>query len=148
MPSETDESRRWLADILHHIVLAETFVHGLTYEDFSDDLRSTYAVIRCLELISEAPRRPSDALKTRHPSIAWRAMAAAGNVYRHDYEDVAASAVFVSSMLRSIQNASRCGCGGCSRSPRSMPGWSKKSSQTALAGTTTRRAPSRKMATS
>jgi uncharacterized protein with HEPN domain len=45
---------------------------------------------------------PSEALHTRrwlsdirHPSIAWKEMAAAGNVYRHDYEDVAASFVWV-----------------------------------------------------
>jgi uncharacterized protein with HEPN domain len=47
-----------------------------------------YAVIRCLEVISEASRRLSDDLKARHPQILWREMAAAGNVYRHDYEDV------------------------------------------------------------
>src|SRR4051794_33677535 len=46
------------------------------------------------------------------------------------------------------QKASRCWCGGCTLSAISMPGRSKKSSQTALAGTTTRRAPSRRMATS
>jgi uncharacterized protein with HEPN domain len=30
----------------------------------------------------------------RHPSIAWKRMAGAGNVYRHDYEDVAANFVW------------------------------------------------------
>jgi uncharacterized protein with HEPN domain len=25
-------------------------------------------------------------LKARHPSIQWRDMAAAGNIYRHEYE--------------------------------------------------------------
>jgi uncharacterized protein with HEPN domain len=35
-----------------------------------------------------------DELKARHPSIAWREMAAAGNIYRHDYEDVAARRVW------------------------------------------------------
>jgi uncharacterized protein with HEPN domain len=33
-------------------------------------------------------------LKARHPTISWRQMAAAGNVYRHDYEDVAAQFVW------------------------------------------------------
>jgi uncharacterized protein with HEPN domain len=33
-------------------------------------------------------------LKARHPSIAWKDMAGAGNIYRHDYEDVAAQHVW------------------------------------------------------
>jgi uncharacterized protein with HEPN domain len=33
-------------------------------------------------------------LKARHPAIAWKQMAGAGNVYRHDYEDVAAQFVW------------------------------------------------------
>jgi uncharacterized protein with HEPN domain len=33
-------------------------------------------------------------MKSRHPSIAWRDMAGAGNIYRHDYEDVAARHVW------------------------------------------------------
>ena len=45
---------------------------------------------RCLEIISEASRRLPDELKTRHPSIEWRNMAIAGNVYRHDYHGLAA----------------------------------------------------------
>ncbi|HXT08281.1 MAG TPA: HepT-like ribonuclease domain-containing protein [Roseiarcus sp.] len=45
-------------------------------------------------LISEASRRLPTSLKDRHPSIPWRRMAGAGNVYRHDYEDVAARYVW------------------------------------------------------
>lgn len=57
-------------------------------------MRTIYAVTRCLEIISEASRRLSGALKVRHPSIPWKQMAGAGNVYRHDYEDVAARYVW------------------------------------------------------
>jgi uncharacterized protein with HEPN domain len=53
-----------------------------------------YAVTRCLEIISEASRRLPDDLKARHPAIGWKQMAGAGNVYRHDYEDVAAEFVW------------------------------------------------------
>jgi len=49
---------------------------------------------RCLEIISEASRRLPSSLKERHPSIDWKRMAGAGNVYRHDYEDVAANTVW------------------------------------------------------
>jgi len=79
-----------LRDILHHLDLAESFVAGFDFATFRDDARTAFAVTRCLEIISEASRRLPDDLKARHPSIAWKRMAAAGNVYRHDYEDVAA----------------------------------------------------------
>jgi uncharacterized protein with HEPN domain len=59
----------------------------------TDTLR-IYAVIRCLEVISEASRRLPDDLKARHPAIAWKEMAGAGNVYRHDYQDVASRRVW------------------------------------------------------
>jgi uncharacterized protein with HEPN domain len=95
MPFDPGAVRRWLEDIHHHIGLAETFVEGLDYVALSDDLRTTYAVIRCIEIISEASRRLPGELKERHPAIAWRNMAGAGNVYRHDYEDVAVSLVWV-----------------------------------------------------
>ena len=95
MPSDRDATGRWLNDIRHHIATIEVFVAGMAYEEFRDDLRTTYAVIRCLEIVSEASRRLPDALKARHPSIAWKQMAGAGNIYRHDYEDVAASFVWL-----------------------------------------------------
>jgi uncharacterized protein with HEPN domain len=75
--------------------MAEGFVAGVRYEPFKDDYLHLYAVIRCLEIISEASRRLPDELKARHPSIAWRNMAGAGSVYRHDYEVVAVSLVRV-----------------------------------------------------
>ena len=79
----------------YHIGLAFDFSADLDYETFSPDLRTVYAVTRCLEIISEASRRLPDEMKARHPSIAWKEMAGAGNVYRHDYGDVAPSYVWV-----------------------------------------------------
>jgi uncharacterized protein with HEPN domain len=90
----SDPALAALRDIAHHIELATGFVASMSFEAFRDDLRTFYAVTRCLEIISEASRRLPDDLKARHPAIAWREMAGAGNVYRHDYEDVAASFVW------------------------------------------------------
>ena len=53
-----------------------------------------YAVTRCFEIISEASRRLPDDLKARHPQIPWRDIAGAGNIYRHDYEDVQAKIIW------------------------------------------------------
>jgi len=92
MPS--DAASGALRDIAHHIDLAVHFAAGFDYEAFVADPRTVYAVTRCLEIISEASRRLPDDLKARHPSIAWKDMAGAGNIYRHDYEDVAAQHVW------------------------------------------------------
>jgi signal transduction histidine kinase len=45
-------------------------------------------VIRCLEIISEASRRLPEALKDRHPSMPWKEMAGAGNIYRQDAVEI------------------------------------------------------------
>jgi uncharacterized protein with HEPN domain len=99
MPS--DPSENVLRDILRQIDLASSFVAGLELTAFLNDTRTVYAVTRCLEIISEASRRLPDDLKARYPSIAWRQMASAGNVYRHDYEDVAAQYVW-DTVLRAL----------------------------------------------
>jgi uncharacterized protein with HEPN domain len=68
--------------------LAREFVAGLSFEDFQADRRTVYALTRCLEIISEASRKLPEDLKARHPKIPWADVAGAGNVYRHDYEEV------------------------------------------------------------
>jgi uncharacterized protein with HEPN domain len=73
-----DATSNTLGDILHHIDLATSFVSGHDRASFIADVRTVYAVTRCLEVISEASRRLPPDLKARHPSIAWRQMAGAG----------------------------------------------------------------------
>jgi uncharacterized protein with HEPN domain len=53
-----------------------------------------YAVVRALEIVSEASRRLPLELKARHPKLDWAAIAAAGNVYRHEYDVVDESAIW------------------------------------------------------
>src|SRR5258708_17672105 len=88
MPSKSVDTA--LRDILHHIDLAAKFSAGFNRASFKLDIKTVYAVTRCLEIISEASRRLPDKIKARHPAIGWKQMAGAGNVYRHDYEDDAA----------------------------------------------------------
>ena len=89
MPSSASAAARWLYDIRHNIYLAQRFARGLNYERFRDDDLYFYAITRCLEIISEASRRLPQEMKNRRPEIPWAEMAAAGNIYRHEYEDVA-----------------------------------------------------------
>ncbi len=96
----SDRQRSALIDIRQNIALAENFIRDHTFDSFRNDLMRLYAVTRCLEIISEASRRLTDALKRRHPEIAWREIAGAGNIYRHEYQQVAARRVF-----DTVQNA-------------------------------------------
>ena len=82
----SDPEQNALCDILRQIDPAQNFAQGQDRDAFSANIMRVYAVTRCLEIISEASRRLSEG---RHPGIAWREMAGAGNVYRHDYQDVA-----------------------------------------------------------
>jgi uncharacterized protein with HEPN domain len=75
MPSKSPDVR--LRDIRDNILLAQSFVEGMGLRRFRSDIRTIYAVVRCLEIISEASRRLSTGLKNRHPD-------------RHDYEEISA----------------------------------------------------------
>src|SRR5215469_13234829 len=86
MPSRAAQTA--LQDILEHALLIKGFVEGFDIDQFREDRRTYFAVVRCLEIISEASRRIDDEVKQRHPSLEWRSMAGSGNVYRHDYDNV------------------------------------------------------------
>ena len=47
----------YLKDIIANIEIAQRFIAGLTFETFITDDKTTYAVIRCLEIIGEAAKR-------------------------------------------------------------------------------------------
>jgi uncharacterized protein with HEPN domain len=84
----SDRERRALIVIAENARMAIDFTRDLSADAFRDDVRTYYAVVRCLEIISEASRRLDQATQARHPHIPWSRMAGAGNVYRHDYEAV------------------------------------------------------------
>ncbi len=86
MPSKNPAQR--LQDIVDNIDAIAAFVTGLDFALFAQDRKTVYAVTRALEIISEASRRLPDELKGRHSGVDWKAVGAAGNVYRHEYESV------------------------------------------------------------
>jgi uncharacterized protein with HEPN domain len=75
-------------DIIDNADAAQRFIAGMTFAGFVADLRTNYAVVRCLEIVSEASRRLTDAMRERHPEVPWRDIASIGNVFRHGYHAV------------------------------------------------------------
>ncbi len=86
MPSKNPAQR--LRDIIDNIDAIREFTARMDRDEFAADRRTVYAVVRALEIISEATKRLPPDMKDRHPEIDWVAVAAAGNVYRHEYEGV------------------------------------------------------------
>lgn len=86
MPSRG--TARVLDAIAHNITLARRFIEGMSYEAFATDDRTLY-------------------VKARHPDVPWRPIAGAGNIYRHDYEDVLATILWntVRDHLHALENA-------------------------------------------
>jgi len=80
MPSKNPAQR--LSDIIDNIDAIHAFTAKLDLQTFRADQKTVYAVVRALEIISEASRRLPDELHHRHPEIDWAAIAAAENVYR------------------------------------------------------------------
>ena len=82
MPSKNPAQR--LSDIIDNVDAIRRFTFGLDLPAFRADRKTVYAVVRALEIISEASRHLPVDLLHRHPEIDWAAVAAAGNVYRHE----------------------------------------------------------------
>jgi uncharacterized protein with HEPN domain len=57
-----------LYDIRDNILLAQEFVQGLSFDEFSASRLYFYATSRAIQIISEASRRLPDDVGTRHPN--------------------------------------------------------------------------------
>ena len=90
----SSKARQALFDIRDNGQLTRAFVVGLSFEDFERDRRTFYAATRALEIISEAARRLPSELRERHPHLPWRAIMGVGNIYRHNYDEVAEERVW------------------------------------------------------
>lgn len=83
-----------LHDILAAMQSAVRFVNGRTYEQFVADDMACAAVERQIEIMGEATKRLSMALRDAHPHIPWRNMAGMRDLLIHAYEDIELAVVY------------------------------------------------------
>lgn len=77
---------------LHHVLDAlrqiEDYMDGISLDVFLSDRMRQDAVVRQREIIGEACRQLSDALRARHPDVPWRAIIGMRNRIAHDYLNI------------------------------------------------------------
>ena len=99
MPSKPTDAKGRLLHIRDNIIYTQQLLSDVAYDGFKQSRTLFYATTRALEIISEASRRLPAAMKRRHPEIPWTDIAGAGNVYRHDYEDVQEHRVWITARM-------------------------------------------------
>jgi uncharacterized protein with HEPN domain len=75
----------FLADMLEALDKAGQFIEGMTYEEFSKDDKTVYAVTRALEIIGEASKRVPPEVREQQKKIPWREIAGMRDKLTHDY---------------------------------------------------------------
>lgn len=75
----------YLEDILDAITKSQRFVHGMGKEQFLQDDKTAFAVIRALEIIGEAAKKIPEGTRCKYPDLPWREMAGMRDKLIHDY---------------------------------------------------------------
>jgi uncharacterized protein with HEPN domain len=75
---------------------AENFVSDCTLEDFIEDIKTQYAVIRALEIIGEAAKNIPDDVRQKYPDVPWKDLAGIRDKLIHAYFGVDLEVVWLS----------------------------------------------------
>lgn len=75
----------YLNDILDNIEKGESFVSGMSYSQFQQDSKSSYALLRCIEIIGEAVKHLPPSLRKKYPEIPWKDIAGMRDKVIHFY---------------------------------------------------------------
>ena len=75
----------FLADMRLNARYALEFAASLTADEFIEDRRTNYAVVRCLAIIGEAANKVSPAVRSELPQLEWEGMIKLRHIVVHDY---------------------------------------------------------------
>lgn len=81
-------------DILCSIEKIESYIAGLSYDDFCKNDMAVDAVIRNFEVIGEAARNIPQRIQKKHRDIEWREAIGFRNILIHDYFGIDVEAVW------------------------------------------------------
>jgi uncharacterized protein with HEPN domain len=64
------------------------FLHGVSYDQFEEDLRTNFAVVRALGIVGEEAKRLPMGLGEEYPGIPWKNRAGMRDRISHGYDTV------------------------------------------------------------
>jgi len=79
------EYEDYLQDMLDNAELALNFVQGMEYDEFFEDEKTKYAVMRALEVIGEAAGKIPENVRDSASKIPWREITGMRNKLMHEY---------------------------------------------------------------
>lgn len=81
-------TKLYILDMIEYMERAEQYIKNLKYNEFINDIKTSDAVIRCIEVIGEAAKNIPEELKNKYPSIPWRNIAGMRDKIVHGYFSV------------------------------------------------------------
>lgn len=78
----------YVEDVLDAMNKAEILLDHVVYEQFADDFRINFAVVRALEIMGEATKRLPMSLRDSYPDIPWRNIAGMRDRIIHGYDSI------------------------------------------------------------
>jgi uncharacterized protein with HEPN domain len=82
-PQDRDSALLW--DMRHYARIVAILVENRSFAEFEPESTLRLAVERSLEIVGEAARQTSEALRSSHPEIPWVTIIGQRNVLAHAY---------------------------------------------------------------
>lgn len=75
----------YLQDMLDSIAAIEEFIEGISINNFKQDKKTVFAVIRAIEIIGEAAKNIPESFRSKYSNVPWRAIAGRHDKLIHQY---------------------------------------------------------------
>jgi uncharacterized protein with HEPN domain len=85
MNAEDRDYTDYLQDLLDAAQKAMAFCEGMELEEFEKDEKTTFAVVRALEILGEAAKNIPRSIRQLHPDLPWGEMAGMRDKLIHRY---------------------------------------------------------------
>jgi len=89
-----NKDKAYVDDVLNAMRDVRAYVGNMSFEAFAADQMKVDATHRKLEIMGEATKRLSPALRDAHPEIPWKKMAGMRDKLIHGYDEIELDEVF------------------------------------------------------